>query len=84
MPRKTRRRGKRVRATKRVRTYYRGGNRRYNGEGGIIGEENNVLTNMARQLRNFADRSGATNFYNKVSDSADNILKKVGLKTTNS
>jgi hypothetical protein len=91
MPRKTRRRirRKRVRGTRRVRTYYRGGNRRYNGEGGIfgeenIGEENNVLTNTARQLRNFADRSGATNFYKKVSDSTDNILKKVGLKPNDS
>ena len=94
MPRKTRRRirRKRVRGTRRVRIYYRGGNRRYNGEGGIFGEENNVLTNAAAnaaaQVRNFADRSGATDLYKKVSNSADNILKNasslVGFKTNDS
>jgi hypothetical protein len=97
MPRKTRRRirrkrvrgtrrvngTKRVNGTRRVRIYYRGGNRRYNGEGGIFGEENNMFTNAASQVR-----TGATNLYKQVSTSADNILKNasslVGFKTNDS
>jgi len=84
MPRKTRRRirRKRVRGTRRVRTYYRGGNRTYYSQGGHpFNGVNNVFTNAAAQVRDFADRSGAINFYKQVSDRADNILKSVGFKT---
>jgi hypothetical protein len=91
MPRKTRRRirRKRVRGTRRVRTYYRGGNRRYYSQGGdMFGEANNMFSNAAAQVRNFADRSGATNLYNQVSTSADSIVNKArglaGLKTNDS
>jgi hypothetical protein len=55
MPRKTRRRirRKRVRGTRRVRTYYRGGNRRYNGEGGdIIGDLYEKITSAATSASN--------------------------------
>ena len=84
MPRKTRRRiirGKRVRGTKRVRIYYRGGNRRYNGEGGFdlreflglkSSTENNPLSNVATSVGNAAASVGnaatsaATSASNKV------------------
>ena len=91
---------KRVRGTRRVRIYYRGGNRRYYSQGGdMFGEASNILStatnnannmfsNAAAQVRNFADRSGATNLYNQVSNSADSIVNKArglaGLKTNDS
>jgi hypothetical protein len=67
MPRKTRRRirGKRVRGTRRVRIYYRGGNRTYYSQGGdMFGEANNMFSNAAARTA-----AAATNLYQNIANS---------------
>jgi hypothetical protein len=87
MPRKTRRRirRKRVRGTRRVRTYYRGGNRRYNGEGGYTIRE--LYEKISNNITNSSTYQNITNSptYKNISSGADNIVRGiVGLKTNNS
>jgi hypothetical protein len=79
MPRKTRRRirRKRVRGTRRVRTYYRGGNRRYNGEGGYTIRE--LYEKISNNITNSPTYQNITNSptYKKISTKADSIFNKV-------
>jgi hypothetical protein len=95
MPRKTRRRirRKRVRGTRRVRTYYRGGNRTYYSQGGdMFGEANNMFSNAAARTTaaatNLYQNIANSPTYRRISSGADNILKNasslVGFKTNDS
>jgi hypothetical protein len=95
MLRKTRRRRirgkkvrgtKRVRGTRRVRIYYRGGNRRYNGEGGhwlsnifgSTGSETNILSSTASNLS-----SAANNVASNLSSAANNAASNLSSAASN-